>query len=256
MKKKTLITSSRDKNLLIFLATLVVLFLIYNYLISPALVKSQELTGQADLVRQELETAQAAVTGLPENRDTDARTFEELTEKYKAFFYEINQERILYQLDTMMTGAGIPVISYRQTPTTVESIPVHQSEYSPLTYPLLSEAAAMNDQLKPGKEGDSDGGGTGSSDKEIAEDALPMTHINVSFSNTGYENVLNFLNRVDAMERAVIIDGITISKIEEGEGLEGDISLSVYALPKLDPNEASDMVFRPVIAPGKANPFQ
>lgn len=256
MIKKKLITSSRDKNLLIFLVTLIGMFLVYKYLVTPAFLKGQALASQADSAAHELETAEAAVASLPENRATDARTFEGLTEKYKVFFYEINQGRILYHLDSIMSAAGIPVISYTQTPTTVEAIPVHVSEYTSLSYPLLSDAAAMNDRLTPGAQKPADRGQSVASGTEIPQDALPVTHIEFSFAGTGYENVLAFLGQLDTTGRSVIVEGITLSKAAEGGMLEGDISLSVYALPKLDPDQASDLAFRPVIVPGKANPFQ
>lgn len=264
MKKSKIITSSRDKSLLVFLVTLILIFLLYRYGIEPAWSQGTQLVLEAEQVESRLTTAQEAVTSLPQNRETDARTYEELNEKYKPFFYEINQERILHRLDTLIATAGMNVTSYNQTEMALETVPVYGSLEDSVTYPILRDAATMNDTLLPNTETqNSEGGGSGTSNSsagtsasESAEDAIPATHISLGFSGAGYGNILSFLRQIEAAERAVILEGINLSKDEEGTTLNGTISLGLYAMPKLNPDESADLMFRPVLPSGKANPFQ
>ncbi len=255
MKIQLTTMNSRDKNLLIFLAAVVAVFVIYYFIISPAWAKGSELSIEAKLAENQLVNAQNAVEQLPENRIKYSEQLQEITEKYKAFFYEINQERILYKLATLITNAGIPVISYTQTRPTVETIPVFQSKYQPLTYPILEDALILNDELLT-KVASQNNNKSSSNSKEASSDAAAFTQITISFSEASYESVVSFLKQVETMDRAIVVQNINLMKNVEGTTLKGEIVLNLYSLAKPDKAENNDLIFEPTLPSGKANPFK
>ncbi|GAB1476744.1 hypothetical protein MASR2M70_15800 [Bacillota bacterium] len=268
MKDKKLTASSKDKKLLLILATLVASFLVYQYWINPTWEKTKELSIETAVVDNQLETARLAISELSANRELNKNTKAELMEKYKVFFYDIKQERLMYYLDDLAIKSGLKLTSYDQSTVSLEAIPQYRQAYSGLSYPILEDAAVINDELTVGT-GDGSAGQDDMSAEEAADgqkleifpDSIPVVHIELSFTGAAYENIINFLKLVERAKRSVIIDSINILRETEGEegagrGLEGSISLSAYSLPKLDPFEAGDLLFSPRYPTGKTGLFQ
>jgi hypothetical protein len=266
MKNKKFVTDSRDKKLLYILGTVIAAFLVYQYGISPAWENYNSISIETDIINQQLAEAHLAIGSLAENKDLYNTTFKELTEKYKPFFYEINQESIIYYIDTLIANAGLKVESYGQSPTALETIPVYGGSRDILSYPLLDEGALINPRLieKGGNNGANvtAENGQGQED-EVFDDSIPATQITLNFSQATYENITGFLHQVESKDRAIIVDGISIAKTKTRDGgeagagnLSGSISLRIYSLPKLDSAESNDLVFQPVLPMEKTNPFQ
>lgn len=263
MKSKKFVSGSKDKKLLIFLATLILVFLIYQYGISPALETAKEVSLESMILNGQLSSAHEAIAKLSQNKAENKEILNELTDKYKSFFYDINQERLMYYIDGLAAKAGFKITSYNQSRAGLETIPVYPNAAIGLDYPLIRDAAIVNDELKVGdwdgrelQENELGDGG----EEGVFDDSLPITHIRLSFSGVNYENVINFLKEIEGADRSIVVEAMNIYRSKNAEGvettsLEGSISLNVYSLPKLDPQEGTDLQFNPVLPTGKTNPF-
>src|SRR5665647_2041551 len=176
MKNQVVVTRTRDKNLLILLGIIVVIFVIYYFLMSPALDKSSQLKLEQELVYAELVTMQTTVEQLPANRKKASEDLVAITEKYKQFFYEIRQERILYKLDTLIDNTNIPVNAYTQTKPVAKAIEAPDVVYVPLTYLLLEQAAVVNEKLAKTMNLGNAEGAESKAKKDPAKDQLAVSY--------------------------------------------------------------------------------
>ena len=263
MKKNTLVTSQRDMMLLMILAVAILVFVAYYFIISPALDKGEVLSLEAQTVNTQFEDAKALVKNYPTLRLEESQKKTLLTEKYKQFFYDLNQERILYKLDTLMAGAGFAVTSYTSTPTIAAQILFPAPVYYNISYPLLDLASRANPSLIPLEASSasqitqttaqSSPGNNPDGSPAAPVDAIGTTDISLGFAAATYESTMAFLKAVENMDKSVIVKSVTFIKAEVG--IEGQIILSLYTLPKVDDTDKDLLKFSPVIPRGKANPF-
>jgi hypothetical protein len=251
MKNKKFVSGTKDKKLLYFLGTLIACFLVYNYGISPAWEKAQEISQEAIEIDGWVASAHSAIASVVHNKEMDRQTLLELTEKYKPFIYELRQERIIYYLDTLAADAGLNVASYSQSLVSLETIAVPVAGSSGLQYSLLDDAAKINEDLK---RGDAEAVGENVQDVNLSDDVIPATHVTLSFTGADYGHIEAFIKKIEREKRSIIVEEIEFRKVEGR--LDGKIVLSLYSLPKLDPSESKELIFQPVLPLGKTNPFQ
>ncbi len=266
MKKQSLVTNQKDKNMLVILAVVLILFAAYHYIIDPALQQGAVVAQEISDANIELARSTDVVAQYPSlvKEEKDKKQF--LIDKYKLFFYDLNQERILYKLDTLITSTGFTVNNYTPTPVkavlNIVSVPV----YTPVTYPLLDLASKTNPTLIPQKAAQTENNEpttpespTGEEQAPVTDanlvamDSLPVTDITLGFEQTKYNAAMAFLKALENMDKSVVVKSVSISKIEAG--IDGQIILSVYSLPQLDDSQKDLLKFLPVIPQGKANPF-
>ena len=255
MKKQEASANTRDKNLLILLGVVILLFILYYFLLSPALDKAGQLKMEQEAVRTELQTAQTTVEQLPANRKEASAKLDALTEKYKQFFYEINQERLLYQLDTLINATDLPVNSYSQTKAVAKAIEEPDVVYAPLKYLLLEQAAVVNEKLAQALRLGTSGSGTIAASEGPAKDQVAVSYISLGFAGATYESFFNFLGAIEKLDRGIIIENFSIGNGGTGTALRGQLVLGIYSLAKPDEKESGDIEFTPVSPKGRLNPF-
>jgi Tfp pilus assembly protein PilO len=248
--------NSRDKKLLMLLGVVAIAFAIYYFALSPQLDKYNNTKAQLETIVQEHARISQAIESVDALREEENKQRMQLTDKYKTFFYEINEERILHRLDTLFIGANLTVSDYQQTIPEADEIAIIKSDYTPLNYPLLDLARKVNPTLAEDVNASDVPEQKQQESKDIPEDALPTMGIKLGFIGTNYNSIMNFMRSLESLDRSVVISNILIKKEEESSNLEGEIVLTVYSLPKLDESETSDLVFQPGVAKGKTNPFQ
>lgn len=270
MSKMTMVTNQRDKNLLILLAVAVIAFICYYFIINPALIKGDELSLQVSGVRAELARSTDLVAQYPTLILEEKKQKQILIEKYKMFFYDLNQERILYKLDSLIAGAGFTIDTYSVAPLTASPILYPIPQYTPVTYPLLDLASKANPSLIPQAATQAVAPETPVADSNtqdnptgepapaptappVSTDAIGTADITLGFSAATYEAAMSFLKALEDMDKSVIVRNISIAKAETG--ISGQIILSFYTLPKVDETDKDELKFIPVIPLGKANPF-
>jgi hypothetical protein len=254
MKKNALNISQREKNMLAILAAAVVAFVLFNYVMSPALMTGTVLTQEKKAAETELDRINTLVEQYPVLIKQEKSEKSRLTEKYKMFFYDLNQERILYKLDSLLVNSGFSITSYVTNKASAAQIFAVSPIYEPLGYPLLDVASKVNPTLEkePVPEGASNNPNPDGGDK-IPMDAIPTADITLSFNNATYESATAFIKSLENMDKSVFVRSVTMSKSETGIG--GQIVLSLYSLPKLDDSDMDLLKFEPTIPKNKANPF-
>lgn len=256
MKNREVLTRTRDKNLLIFLGVIVVLFVIYYFLLSPALDKASALKAERKSLSSELQRVQTTVEQLPANRKKAADDLAALTEKYKQFFYEPNQERLLYRLDQIIEASGLSLDGYAQTKPVAKSIDIPDVVYAPLQYPLLEQAAVINEELAKAAAADAKADDKSPAKNASAPDQVAVSYLSLDFSDTTYQNFFSFVKSLEDFDRGIIIENIYLQKNKTGTALSGQVVLGIYSLAKPNESESNDLEFTPALPKGKADPFQ
>ncbi len=256
MKKEAFSITQKDRDLLIFLAGLVIAFLLYYFVTAPLMAKGRELKAKAETVNAEYARMDSLADNLSTLESDENKKTQEILEKYKVFFYELSQDRLLYQIDTYITESGMTVTDYLQSEGTVDSISVPESVYSYNEYPLLKKAKDANPDLD--EKGQviqkSSGSSSTASSQTLADDAVPCIEITLKFNSTTYSALMSFIGKLEGMQKAVIIKNLNISK--SGTALSGEMVLSLYSMPKVDESEKDYLKFIPSAGTGKSDPFQ
>lgn len=253
--------SSRDRSLLILLLAVIVFYLCYTLVMTPAMVKSEMLKADLMSTQEQLNRAHELSGKTAELKIQEKQLREDMIKKYSLFLFDLNQSRILNKVDALMIGAGLPAASYIPTPETPSQVPVEMGAYTPPGYPLKDLALRINSEPETEAQADTQGGGestvqgdpAGAAAAVESPDMIPGTDVTVGFKAASYESIINFISSVEKMNKTVIVKSITVSKDEAG--LTGQLILSFYSLPKLDPNQKDGLDFTPAIPAGKANPF-
>ncbi len=256
MKKIDMTVTKRDKHLLIVLLAAIIGFLCFNYVISPALETASKLKTTSDTLRAELSKANALIAQKSSIETEENNKKLQLSEKYATFFYELNQERILYQMDTLIQQSGLPVLSYIPSKSVVSSISVPISQYSYTKYPLLNYAIVTNptlvNSIDKGQAVKTQNSTTAKT--ELSEESIPTFDITLNFSSARYSSIMDFIKKLETMNKAIIIKKIDIHQAETN--LSGQIVISIYSMPKVDESESSYLEFLPSSGNGKVDPFQ
>jgi len=256
MSKPKVTVSNRDKGLLLILSFILIAFLMYYFVISPALARGSVLAEEVNTVKAEYERAADIVNKLPELKAEELDQKKGISEKYQQFFYEVNEERILYKLDTLLSQAGLPMSTMTISKLAAGAIEVEKADFTPVTYPLLGLAAISNDTLI----GIADTGvnttqTSQQNSKEIPKDAAAFSDFVITFNAASYESAYNFIKAVETMDRTVILRDIDFRESKDGAGIDGTLRMSVYSIAKPDQSDSNDLEFTPVLPKGKVNPF-
>lgn len=254
MKKKSMSISPSEIRLLSILAAAIIVFILYTYVISPALMSGSLLSLEKKEAEEELTRINTLIEKYPTLKEEASTERKLLSEKYKTFFYDLKQEQILYKLDSLMINSGFNITSYVTAKPSAAPIISSVPEYKPLTYPLLDVAKKVNPSLESEPAADQNASTEASGEEnQMQLEAIPTTDITLSFSNASYESVMAFIKSLEDMDKSLFVRSISMAKSEAGTG--GQIILSLYSLPKPDDSDMDLLKFKPVIPKGKANPF-
>ncbi len=75
----------------------------------------------------------------------------------------------------------------------------------------------------------------------------------MDLSGVSYGSTIEFLQSLELMDKSVIVRNVSLLRAERG--LDGQIILAIYSLPKIDDTDKDILRFEPVIPKGKTNPF-
>lgn len=258
--------NSRDKQLVTLLGLVVLAFLCYYFIISPAWDKNVANRSQADTLKIELESVKTTITNLNKLKIEDRQTRVLLVEKYKTFFNELRGDRLLYYIDTLMATSGFQVDAYSPSDKVVTQIQVPVRTYIPLAYPISDLAKVINvksfnNNLNNSTSIPSDVATNIPADQtetavdQIPADTVAAMDLNLTFSSADYQKFISFVKSLEDMNKAIIVKSVNITKSNTGLGIDGEIIVSLYSMPKLDDSENDYLMFLPQIPRGKTNPF-
>lgn len=256
MKKMDIKVSERDKKMLIILLAVVIGFFCYTFIISPALTKGSELKAKAVAASSELKRVKNLIENLSTIQTQEADKKQEISKKYEQFFYDLNQEQILYRMDTLFQESGMSVASYTPSKLVVASIPAN-SKISYVTYPLLDLASKSNFSLTDPIykiKADKAATETTTDTTTLPADAVPTYDVTINFNATSYASIMTFIRKLEEMNKSIVIKKIDLRKSDVN--LNGQIILTLYSLPKVDEKESEYLKFLPSVGTGKPDPFQ
>ncbi len=253
MKKSAMNISPREQRMLSILAAAIIVFLLFNYVISPALVNGAVLSDEKNMLEAELTRVNTLIEQYPTLKKQENAENQQLTEKYRMFFYDLNQERILYKLDSLLAESGLNITSYVTAKASASQITAVMPEFMPLYYPLLGVASKINPSLIQEPVSGPQAGSQNQEGDNIPLDVIPTADITLRISNATYESATAFIKSLENMDKSVFVRSISLSKSDTGIG--GQIVLSFYSLPKPDDSDKDLLKFTPVIPKNKVNPF-
>lgn len=251
MKKMDIVVSQRDKKLLVVLVAVVIGFLCYNFIISPALDKGSVLKIEEEAANVELERVKTLTNNLSSIKTKESDKKQEMQDKYKQFFYDLNQEQILYKFDSLFHQSGLFVNYYELSELVVADIaPGSKTKYS--SYPLLDLASKSNKALTDPIYKINSGDVKQQSAVDTADD-VPTYDVTIRFSASKYSSVMAFIKGIEQMDKTILIKKLDIR--QSAKYVSGEIILSLYALPKVDESESGYLEFLPSAETGKDDPF-
>ncbi len=255
MRKMDIKVSERDKKMLIILLAVVIGFLCYTFIMSPALTKGSELKAKAVAASAELKRVKNLIGNLSTIQTQESDKKQEISKKYEQFFYDLNQEQILYKFDTLFAESGMSVSSYTPSKQVVASIPAN-SKLSYITYPLLDLASKSNFSLTdPIYKIKAEKTATETTTQTtLPADAVPTYDVTINFNSTSYASIMTFIRKLEEMNKSIVIKKIDLRKSDVN--LNGQIILTLYSLPKVDEKESEYLKFLPSVGTGKPDPFQ
>ncbi len=257
MKNKSLNTSisSNDRKLLALLTALIISFLLYQFVINPALLEKEELIQKISDTNAEIARINTAIEQYPTLRELEQIELQRIAEKYQLFYYDLYQEQILNMLDSLIHNNKLNIVSYIASDIAIAPIVAPQSKLALRTYPLLEIASKINPSLYEMQSPDGKDAGNSQSEMQLTTYAVTTTSITLSFSNTTYESVLNFIQSLENMNKSVLIANLAISKSDSRDTISGNMVLSFYSLPKLNDSDKNLLEFTSIIPRNKVNPF-
>lgn len=252
MKEKSLAVSKRDRQLLSILLAVVVLFALYYFLAGPAWDRGAQLTEEKAAAAAVLEKTNAMLAEAPQKEKEVEAKRAELQEKYAMFLYDINEARILHQMDGLMTAAAFPVNSYLHADPVIEPVTMPQAEFEAIPYPLYDIAMKLNPALvEPLPAGNN----ASESGNEVGLASLKQMDVSANFSNAGYEAVYRYLTALESLDRTYIVSSIAMGRNQDTADLQGQILIRAISLPKVNEEENTDLQFQPAVPQGRTNPF-
>lgn len=245
--------SGRDRNLLILLLVVIIFYLCYTYVMVPFMTETELLQMELESAEAEIARVEALSGKEDEMKKHEAALMDDIIGKYAVFLTDVNQSRILYKVDTLALGTGLPISSYIPSTDMISPVMVEKGFYVPQDYPLKNLAFEINPELQEDSKEEASGGAAVPDAAAASEDMIPGTDISIGFGSASYESVYNFIGEVEKLNRTAVLKSIDLS---EGDGaLQGQLVFSFYSLPRFNPSQKDGFDFTPVIPPGKVNPF-
>ena len=242
--------TKRDKNLLLLLFIVIIYYLCYTYVITPALETSSSLKIEQEQLQTDLLRAKELIGKEDELRTQSENLKQEINQKYSIYLKSLNQAQILMKMDTLMSETKFPVDGYISTETAALQVPVESGLYEDLKYPILNMAKQVNPKIA--EEKSQTEGEVIVTEGEL-EDMLPNSEITFSFNDATYSSMYDFIKSVEALDKTMQLKSITIEGNEKN--ISGEIIFSLFGLPPVDENNMIDYPVTSVIPKGKANPF-
>ena len=244
--------NKRDKNMLLLLLVVLVFYVCYAYVITPALTLSEGL--KSDIIQLEADIRSSEET-LAKSEELETELLEmkeEVNDKYSVFLGSLDDAEILYKIDTVMSGVDLKADSYMPAEVVYSKVAVERGVYEQFKYPLLEMAEKIEPQMYPVPEaviGESE-----ETTEEVSPDSVALADITINFYDVSYDKIYNFMQGMEDLDKTITLKDIEISKAEEG--LTGHMTYSLYVLPVLSQDHKDELKFTSVIPRGKVNPFQ
>lgn len=241
--------SKREKNLLLLVFVLLVFYFSYTFLLQPANAERLQLEEEMTQLQNDISRANALIGKAPELEQQLEQQRKEISDKYTVYLNSIDQEEILAKLGQLAQAANLTIYSYEATEPMAISVPIEQGGYQDLSYPLLDLARGINPSLPQDQ--------SQQSTEELqspSEDLLASQYITLGFENATYTSIHQFIRSVENLDKSIQVR--TLQLESNSSLLRGVISVVVFRLPSVDPDQESDYPLIAIAPRGKVHPFE
>ncbi len=242
--------NKRDKNMLLLLLVVIVFYVSYTYIITPAMEASNTMKAELIQVQSDTQRAEQLAASEMELREKSVQLKQEIEDKYNIYLKSLNQAQILAKMDARMQDVNFDVDRYVPSESIAMQVPLEQGMYEALKYPLLNMAKEINKKIAD--EASQDAGEVMVTEGEFA-DMIPVAEIAISFNDATYGNMYDFIKSVEELDKTIHVKSIVIEG--NGDKISGDVSFSLMGLPPINEEKMVDYPLTPLIPKGKANPF-
>ncbi|WP_130807158.1 hypothetical protein [Senegalia massiliensis] len=245
--------NKREKKLLIIAASLLFVFLLYNFILNPQINKLSKLKEQEAELLDDLSNSKTSINtikSLDKEIEDKKKKISFLTSD---LFPELEQSRIILLLDKFIEESNLKLDAINFSEKTMkaiqlEEIKIEEKEDSRFKN-IVNQYNNLVENNKELVENETEQSG----EKEEAKESTKLESISATIVYSGdYHEINNFLSLIDNYNKDIIIRGITMVKNEKC--ITGNILLDFYGIPKIDEFK-DDFEIPNTNVNGKDNPF-
>lgn len=239
--------TSRELNLIVALVSVAIIYLLYTFLFSPLIANisiAKENLIAVETQQLQVEENQA---NLPNIIKQQKDLIIESDKNVEKFIPNLNEDILVtfFAGTVAKGGPGIENLSLDQLAVVDLSTLIAQP-YAGLSYPL-------GDIARQAKGNENNSTAIPAQGVQPGSTVLAQG-VSISFGKATYEQVINQIKTVEAMNRTIIVNSMSLSKGEAGV-LSGSINYSFYGVDKLTDKDKGLNKTVLTDSNGKANPF-
>ncbi|WP_202710855.1 hypothetical protein [Sporosalibacterium faouarense] len=249
--------SKREKVMIAFLVILIILAGFYIIYFKPQLEEIATLDKEAEALKQRVDITK---TNISLTNQVDEK-YKKLNEKVNAivsdFFPSINQEKLIVILDEFINSSDVEAKSMNFTETELTSIKEsvgnnNSSDYENQINDIVGEF--KGDVKIVDSNNISKSSSSNNNEQEQKEITLRNMTTTIFFQGN-YNDVVEFLSRIEEYNKKIIIKNLNLVKEEENNQITGSVILKFYAVPKLELQDIEYYQWDYDNKYGKDNPF-
>ena len=227
--------SKKDKKLLLVVGALAVGVIYYSFIYSPMSDSAAAKAKQKQTIQQQYEKNVQDINTLDSRKASMDLLLTKTTEKASKFYPEIAQDKLIDELNTLMTNAELKTSAITYTNKEVSAVEKYTIGKKTLGEGTLgsivdsykgttSTATPSNNSSSSSASTSSTSGATGPT---IAQLKVTLT------VNSSYDSVKKFLQALEANAERINVTNMQLSPKSDTD-VTGTINLEYYAVPKLD----------------------
>lgn len=228
--------SKKDKKLLLVVGALAVGVMYYSFIYSPMSDSAASKAKQKETVQQQYEKDVQDINTLDSRKASMDLLLTKSTEKASKFYPEIAQDKLIDELNTLMTNAGLKTSAITYTNKEVSAVEKYTIGNKKLGEGTIG---AIVDSYKGGTAAPSNNSSSSSSSTSSAASTSGATgptiqQLKVTLTvNSSYDSVKKFLQALESNSKRINVTNMQLSPKSDTD-VTGTINLEYYAVPKLD----------------------
>lgn len=225
--------SKKDKKLLLVVGALAVGVMYYSFIYSPMTDYAAAKAKQKETVQQQYEKDLQDINTLDSRKASMDLLLTKTTEKASKFYPEIAQDKLIDELNTIMTNAGLKTSAITYTNKEVSAVEKYTIGNKTLGEGTLG---SIVDNYKSGTAAPANSGSSSAPSTQSTSGAtgptIPQLKVTLTV-NSSYDSVKKFLQSLEANAKRINVTNMQLSPKSDTD-VTGTINLEYYAVPKLD----------------------
>lgn len=228
--------SKKDKKLLLVVGALAVGVMYYSFIYSPMTDSAAAKAKQKETVQQQYEKDLQDINTLDSRKASMDLLLTKTTEKASKFYPEIAQDKLIDELNTIMTNAGLKTSAITYTNKEVSAVEKYTIGNKKIGEGTLG---SIVDSYKSGTAAPANSGSSSAPSAPSTSGAtgptIPQLKVTLTV-NSSYDSVKKFLQALEANAERINVTNMQLSPKSDTD-VTGTINLEYYAVPKLDTSD-------------------